>query len=90
LAPASNVKPQKPPNPNTLEKELSIEDTDAARARIGSPVHADAAYVRHVVKPTGKPTSTGDLRTLSQWIAKQREIAELKGESVRVRTKRKR
>jgi hypothetical protein len=85
------VKPKKPAIPEALDKDLLLEDTSTAHARINSPIHPNtkAAYVREVEKSSGKSKSTGDLRALSAWIAKQREIAELKGESVRVRTKQK-
>jgi hypothetical protein len=86
------VNPKKPDIPKALDKDLSLEDTGTAHARINSPIHPNtkAAYVREVEQSSGKSKSTGDLRALSKWIAKQREIAELKGESVRVRTKKKR
>jgi hypothetical protein len=87
----SNVNPKKPPAGEVHSDELSLEDTGIAHVRIGSHKvgNAPAAFDHDAAKSPDTSKSTGDLRALSKWIAAHREIAELNGETVRVRTKRK-
>jgi hypothetical protein len=88
------VNAQRPPADQEQEQEqdveLSLEDTGDVQARIGVPPDDKAAYVRQADKSSDKPKQTGDLRALSKWIAKHREIAELNGEPVSVRTRKER
>jgi hypothetical protein len=85
------VSPKKDPVSEVHADELSLEDTGVAHVRIGAPKdgNASAAYDRDAAKTPDKLKSTGDLQALSKWIAAHREIAELNGETIRVRTKRK-